>query len=192
MTGAVIFDLDGTLTLPNLDFDAIRAELHLPPGPILEAMSQMSDAQRRRAEVIVETHEERAARDAELQPDARETIEALRHRGFPVAILTRNSRKSATTVMEAFDIRVDALRTREDGAVKPSPEPVRELCHILGASPQSSWMVGDYLFDIQAGRSAGATTILLQVADEPPPYAAEADYVVRSLREVLDVVGMPG
>ena len=37
---AVIFDLDGTITRPFLDFDAIRREMGLPHGlPILEASS---------------------------------------------------------------------------------------------------------------------------------------------------------
>ena len=36
---AVIFDLDGTLTEPVLDFDAMRAEIGLPEGvPILEQL----------------------------------------------------------------------------------------------------------------------------------------------------------
>ena len=37
---AVIFDLDGTLTQPFLDFDKMRTEMGLPrdAGPILEAL----------------------------------------------------------------------------------------------------------------------------------------------------------
>ena len=192
MNGAVIFDLDGTLTRPFLDFDAIRAELGLPPGPILEAMSRMTGPDRRRAEAVVYEHERRAADHAELQPGACETIDHLRGRGIPVAILTRNSRISAVTVLDRFAIRVDAIRTREDGVVKPSPEPVLALCRTLAVDPRASWMVGDYLFDIQAGRAAGATTVLLQVADAPPSFAGEADHVIRSLPEVLDLVDGAG
>ena len=192
MNGAVIFDLDGTLTRPFLDFDAIRAELGLPPGPILEAMSRMTAPDRQRAEVVVHEHERRAAEQAELQPGACETIDHLRSRGFPVAILTRNSRISTGTVLNRFAIRVDAIRTRDDGVVKPSPEPVLALCRTLGVDPRASWMVGDYLFDIQAGRAAGATTILLQVDDAPPSFAGEADHVIQSLPEVLAVVDDAG
>ena len=40
---AVIFDLDGTITEPYLDFDAIREEIGLGKngGPVLEAMEKM-------------------------------------------------------------------------------------------------------------------------------------------------------
>lgn len=46
----VIFDLDGTITVPFFDFDAIREEMGLSKdtGPILEAMEKMSPDQRRR------------------------------------------------------------------------------------------------------------------------------------------------
>ena len=43
---AVIFDLDGTLTEPVLDFDAMRAEIGLTGGTILEQLEQL-DAPRR-------------------------------------------------------------------------------------------------------------------------------------------------
>ena len=35
---AFIFDLDGTLTVPELDFAAIRAEMGIAEGPILEEL----------------------------------------------------------------------------------------------------------------------------------------------------------
>ncbi len=43
---AVIFDLDGTITQPFFDFDAIRAEMGLTreDGPVWEAMQRMSPA----------------------------------------------------------------------------------------------------------------------------------------------------
>ena len=43
---AVIFDLDGTITKPYLDFDAVRAEIGVE-GPVLEAMAGMDPASRR-------------------------------------------------------------------------------------------------------------------------------------------------
>ena len=38
----VVFDLDGTLVVQELDFDAMRREIGLPPGtPLLEALEGM-------------------------------------------------------------------------------------------------------------------------------------------------------
>ena len=43
---AVVFDLDGTITEPYFDFDAIREEIGLEKNgePILEAMEKMTPA----------------------------------------------------------------------------------------------------------------------------------------------------
>ena len=57
---AVVFDLDGTITEPYFDFDAIREEIGLEKNgePILEAMEKMTPAQRDRAEHILHDHEQ--------------------------------------------------------------------------------------------------------------------------------------
>ena len=64
MAGVVIFDMDGTLTVPMLDFDAIRRELGLDNQPLLEAMERMDQAQRARAEALLEQHEHQAAHNS--------------------------------------------------------------------------------------------------------------------------------
>jgi len=186
---AVIFDLDGTLTRPILDFDAIRAEIGGIQGPILEALSALSFERRARAEAILERHEREAAQQAQLYEGAVEVLAECRRRGHPLAILTRNARVNLFAVLERFGITIDASRTREDGAIKPSPEPVLSLCAELGAAPADSWMVGDFRFDIQSGRAAGAKTVLM-IGDGPEPdYAHEADHVISALPELLEVVG---
>ncbi|GAG32550.1 unnamed protein product, partial [marine sediment metagenome] len=80
---AVIFDLDGTLTEPFLDFNVIRQEmgLALDGEPILEAMEAMTAAQLEQANLVLHTHEERAVEHSELHLGAKETIDALRSKG---------------------------------------------------------------------------------------------------------------
>jgi HAD superfamily hydrolase (TIGR01509 family) len=188
MAGAVIFDMDGTITVPMLDFDALRQELGLGKQPVLEAMEHMSDAERARAEALLERHEREAAHNSVLQEGATETLAELRRRGHPLAILTRNARRWVNVVLDKHNLQFDAVRCREDGAIKPSAEPVLALCHELNRAPKGSWMVGDYLFDIQSGRAAGCTTVLMMGNRAEPEYAREADYRIRQLRELLELV----
>ena len=180
---AVIFDLDGTLTRPFLDFDAIRAEIGIASGPILEAIAAMTPPERTRADAILLRHEWEAARHGELHEDAVEVVAQIRecHR---VALLTRNTRPIVDYILQAHGFRFDAIRTREDGAIKPSAEPVLSLCEELGSSPAQSWVVGDYLFDLQSGRSAWTRTVLMIGDDELPEFATLADFVIRRLREL--------
>src|SRR5262245_30307931 len=95
---AVIFDLDGTLTEPTLDFDAIRAEIGLPHGqPILEALEGASDEEKARAEVILRRHEREAIARATLADGCVELLGHLAARAIPMAILTRNMREVVDT-----------------------------------------------------------------------------------------------
>ncbi len=187
---AVIFDLDGTITRPFLDFDVIRREMGLPKGlPILEAMGTLDAPSRAAAEAVLDRHEQAAAEQSTTHDGAREAIERLRGHGCPVAILTRNTRKWTTFVLDKHGIVVDAIRCREDGAVKPSPQPVLELCQVLGADPAASWMIGDHRFDLESGRDAGSRTILmLGDREDMPTWAELADHIVRSFDEIPPLI----
>jgi HAD superfamily hydrolase (TIGR01549 family) len=190
---AIIFDFDGTLTKPHLDFDLIRAEIGNVEGPLLEAFAQLDGAQRARAESILERHERQAAEEGALQDGAAQTLARLRRLGYPLAILTRNARRWVEVMLGRFDITLDAMRTRDDGAIKPSPEPVLSLCEELGAHPHQSWMIGDHLFDILTGINAGTKTVLVR-GDPPARHpnmdeaVARADYVIETLVELPDLV----
>jgi HAD superfamily hydrolase (TIGR01509 family) len=187
---AVIFDLDGTLTEPLLDFDLMRAEIGLAPGlPILEQLEQLEagdPALRARAEVVLRRHEREAMDRATLADGCRELLRHLETLKIPTAILTRNIREVVETFQRKFDLRFVAVYTREDGPPKPSPAGVLALCQAMGAEPADTLAVGDYKFDIIAGRRAGCWTALVcptppdDLADWGPPHL-----VVASLRELL-------
>src|SRR5512140_1160333 len=144
---AVIFDMDGTLTRPALDFDRIRAEIGVDE-PILEAVAKMTPPDRARAEAILERHEALAAANSELQPGAAEVVTAVQAAGLPVVLMTRNSRRSVDALTERHGLVFDMVRTREDGTSKPSPEPIRAICRVLDVDPRATWAVGDYHYDI--------------------------------------------
>ena len=189
---AVLFDMDGTITRPVLDFDAIRAEIGIAPEPILEAMERMSAAARARAETILLRYEAAAAAQSELSDGAAETVRTLAAHGIATALLTRNSRASVRTVLEKHGLSFGHVYTREDGPLNPSPEPVLAICRALDVPPSATLMVGDYLFDILAGQAAGARTALVIHDGPPPAYADQADHVIRRLAEVLTICGVGG
>jgi HAD superfamily hydrolase (TIGR01509 family) len=187
----VVFDLDGTLTESLLDFDAMRAEIGLPDGlPILEQLAAGDDALRARGEEVLRRHEHDAIARAMLADGCVELLALLRARDLPAAILTRNTRATVDHFVRKFDLgrSFGAQYTREDGPPKPSPEGVFRLCRTLGVTPADTLVVGDYKFDVLAGRNAGCRTALVtteaiaDLADWGSP-----DYLVRSLRELLPI-----
>jgi HAD superfamily hydrolase (TIGR01509 family) len=190
---AVIFDLDGTLTEPLLDFDAMRAEIGLPPGPILEQLAHADAATRARADEILRRHEREAIASATLAEGCAELLAHLQARAIPAAILTRNVREVVDTFARMFGFAFAGVYTREDGPHKPSPAGVFALCQAMGVSPADALMVGDYKFDILAGRDAGCRTVLVLGAHRPTaeelPEWGPPDLVVTSLRELLAELG---
>jgi HAD superfamily hydrolase (TIGR01509 family) len=182
----VIFDLDGTLTEPLLDFDLIRAEIGLQAGPILEQLVGLGEEERARAEVILRRHEITAIEQAVLADGCEELLAFLRQAGIPHGILTRNMRVAVDHFCQRFGLRFADTFTREDGPPKPAPDGVLHLCARFGVAPAQVITVGDYKFDVLAGRAAGARTALV-TADPPEDLAAwgSPDLVVASLRELL-------
>lgn len=187
---AVIFDLDGTITEPYFDFDAIREEIGLDRhgGPVLEALEKMTPQERQRAEAILHFHEEKALAASTLNPGARETLEGLRYRGIAIGILTRNRKCNAVGVANKHGLQFDRIVGREDGPAKPDAFGVRHLCQCFGVEPDETLLVGDYLYDVQCARAAGAIPVLLANHPRAPEFAPQADFTVKNLGEILQII----
>jgi HAD superfamily hydrolase (TIGR01549 family) len=187
---AVIFDLDGTITEPFLDFDAIREEIGIGRngGPVLEAMEKMTPQQRRRAETILHFHEDRAVAASKLNDGARETLSGLRRRGIRIGVLTRNRKCNAQAIAEKHGLQFDMIVGREDGPVKPDAFGVQHLCRGFGVTPAETLLVGDYLHDLTCARAAGAIPVLMATHPRAPEFARHADFVIQNLGELLHIV----
>ena len=182
---AVAFDLDSTLTQPYLDFARLRAQLSLPEGDILHWAQSLPPAQRGEAFITIAAFEQDGVDNVEWNEGARETLSEIQRRGLPVAIVTRNSRASLEAVCRRLGIQVDLLIAREDAAPKPNPAGVRMAGARLSVAIETLLMVGDFRHDTEAGRAAGAMTVLL-TNGRTPTWTVDADLVIERLPEVLE------
>jgi len=187
---AVIFDLDGTITQPYFDFDAIRKEIGLGEdgGPVLEAMDKMPPPQRRRTEEILHYHEDKALAASQLNEGAGETLARLRDRGVYVGVLTRNRKCNALAIAKKHGLHFDAVVGREDGPVKPDAFGVQHLCRHFGVEPAETLLVGDYLYDMLCARAAGAVPVLIVNHHEAGTFTEHADFTVKKLSEILRII----
>ena len=190
MIHAIIFDLDGTITQPYFDFDAIRREIGLGEdgGPVLEAMEKMPPQQRRRTEEILHYHENKALAASQLNEGAGETLARLRERGIYVGVLTRNRKCNAMAIAEKHGLHFDAVVGREDGPVKPDAFGVQHLCRHFGIEPAETLLVGDYLYDLLCARAAGAVPVLIVNHHEAGTFVEHADFTVERLSEILRII----
>jgi HAD superfamily hydrolase (TIGR01509 family) len=181
---AVLFDMDGTLTEPMLDFPRIKAEMGIGDRPILEALAEMSGPARAAAEAVLHRHEELAAAGSTLNPGCREVLAWIDAHAIRMALITRNSATSVRTVIERHGLHVDLILTRHDTKPKPDPDALHLACRRLEVREADAWMVGDGQYDVEAGNAAGIATVWLSHRRERP-FAAEPSYIVPDLHSLL-------
>lgn len=117
------------------------------------------------------------------------TLERLKARGFELGVVSTSPRGviektlQQTGVMKYFDAIVGA----EDVAQKkPHCEPVVHALNVLNIGPEEAIYVGDTIYDIQAGHSAGCYTVfMLNKYNSDVLKAEKPDRVISDVAELL-------
>lgn len=193
---AVLFDFDGTLTRAGvLNFPEIRAAIGCPASiPILEYISELPGTEARtKAHEKLDRIEFAAAEKSEPNTGAEALIQFLKSRQLPVGILTRNSRRCVERALANFkQITIadfDVVVSRDDTpAPKPEPDGVHLAAQRMDVPVDAMLVVGDYIFDVEAGHKAGAPTVYLHTGNEYPAALKPPDYTVTELGELIGIV----
>lgn len=194
MNLTILFDFDGTLTAPgSLDLLRIRRLIGCPQKlPILEFIAGLPEEQAKKAMATLDEFELDAAQNAVPNTGAEEIIRYLREKNIPIGILSRNTRASIELAIRNFS-RVSAadfaLIISRDDAIRPKPDPEGVLLAAkqMNIAPEQMLVVGDYIFDVHAGKQAGAMTVFLDNASSD--FAdLECDYRISSLSELREIV----
>ena len=188
----VLFDFDGTLTLPGaLDFPAIKKAMGCPLDQlILEFVESQPPDQQAGLMEILEEREDIAARASLPNRGVEKCLRTLRKKQIPVGILTRNRlesvKKSLVQFKEVTIDDFDAIVTREMSLPKPHPDGVIKAAAEMGVSPEELLVVGDFRFDVIAGKRAGASTVLLTNGGESvmAPDDPQPDYTISRLEDL--------
>ncbi len=183
----VIFDMDGTITKPVLDFGVIRQETGILKGDLIDEIDRLDPAERAKAWAVVERHETAALEQVELQDGAADLLARCRRAGLKTGLLTRNLRKSADSICRRFGLEFDAVVTREQRPVKPHPDAVVRMLEQWRLPGAAVLVVGDYIHDIECGRTAGCRTCFFQ--NPGKPFLGEgADHVVSSMAVLAGII----
>lgn len=193
---AVLFDFDGTLTLPGaLDFPYLRKVLGCPAAtPVLEFIAGMDDPRQRQTALDqLKAFENHAAAASRPNPGAQALVRWIKEHHLYTGILTRNSRESVLTALANFpelgESDFDLIVTRDDPiAYKPSGDGIRRAAAQWGLALCEILMVGDFLFDIQAGADAQVLTALLDPLDDPQLAEVACDFRIRQLSDLKPII----
>ncbi len=185
----IIFDMDGTLTRPGtIDFELIRKRVGCPEGyPIIEYIDSLSEKSKELAYKKLHEIEMKAAQNAEPNIGAKELLSYLHQKGIATALVTRNSLSSTEVTFKNFKgiYLPKIVITREMAPPKPDPEGLILAAYRMHISPGNILVVGDYKFDIIAGKGAGMKTALLTNGRrEVPRDFPDADFLFVDLLEL--------
>ena len=190
-----VFDMDGTLTRPIFDFPQIKKLLGLPvERGILEVLGELTPARAESVRADLDGMEASLALKAQPAEGADSLLRALKKRGIRLGILTRNRRVHAlstlrvTGLLPFFDPRF--IVGRDEAKPKPDPEGLLRLLDQWRADSQDAVVVGDYLFDLQAGRAAGMMTVYVD-GKGLFPFRDQAHVCVRGLAELVPMGSCP-
>ena len=184
-----IFDMDGTLTLAAHDFESFKRthELDLE-RPILEQLPDLSPQRQAEVSRALIEWEASVADRAVRAPGVLALLQALSEGDHRMAILTRNTRELAMRTLDAAGLRHffpdPFVLGRGCADPKPSPDGLHRILKQWKAKSSDAVMVGDYLFDLQAGRAAGVFTIYID-RDDARMWQDHADLRITHLDQLL-------
>jgi HAD superfamily hydrolase (TIGR01549 family) len=193
---AVLFDFDGTLTRPGaLDFKSIKAVLGCAEDqPVLEfVLSIIPHRDRRRAMEKLDRFEYEGAARSRPNDGAQDIVTWIKRQGLPVGIITRNRRDAVLKSLNNFD-RIgsddfDIIISRDDPLdPKPSGEGILWAAGQWKILPREVLVVGDYIFDPQSGRAAGAVTALLDPTESDRLKTVTCDYRIQHLDQLRPII----
>ncbi len=186
-----VFDMDGTLTLAVHDFEAIKRALDIPlEDDILGHLAGLPEAVAAAKHAWLLEHERELALAAEPAPGAIELVRELHGRGCQLGILTRNAHELALLTLRAIGLddcfAVPDVIGRDEAPPKPDPGGLLHFARTWQVAPSELVMVGDYRFDLECARAAGARSVLVNLAENPWPQLADHFAVdCRALQQLL-------
>ncbi|HLR79674.1 MAG TPA: pyrophosphatase PpaX [Bacillota bacterium] len=201
----ILFDLDGTLidtneliiqsflhTFRQYGFTFTREEVKAFNGPPLKKTFEAIDPQR--ADEMIQTYlkHNHAIHDHYVKafPNVVETIQQLREHQINMGIVTTKMRKGALMGLRktGLDRLFETVITLNDvKQAKPHPEPVLKAMNELGGEAESTLMVGDNSYDIEAGHNAGMYTAGVAWSQRGKAYLQQYQptYMLENMKDLL-------
>ena len=185
MLRLVIFDLDETIVINDIPFSQVRKRVLERIGN-KENPPHLYEFLREKGEKyvkILEEEEMRRAEHARIVDSLPKILEDLKSRGIKIAVLTRNSKKATMRILGKYAQEFDDIITRDDGfEPKPSPEAIFHLLSKYSVRGDECLVVGDYDYDIIAGKKAGCITVRIG--------NGSGDYRIEKIDDIFEIVNM--
>jgi phosphoglycolate phosphatase len=208
----VLFDLDGTLldTAPDLlaaldramqqhsllPVDKARIKPFISYGATAMVRESLNGAYNdplytRILQTMLDNYQAHIAEHTCLFHGMKEVLDALESKGIIWGVVTNKRKRFTEPLMDALKLAKRAACIVSGDTVtnsKPHPEPILLACREAGLNPELCLYIGDAAHDIEAGKSAGMTTLAavygyLKPGDNPDAWGA--DGLIQEPLEIL-------
>jgi HAD superfamily hydrolase (TIGR01549 family) len=179
----IIFDMDGTIVDVPYDWPEIRAELDTRGKSILAHIQSLPEPLKSLKWAVLEGFEEKATQQADLKAGMPELMQYLQRHRIKTALVSNNSSKNVSFLLDKFQLEFDRVMSRESGLWKPSAQPFLKVLQEWGIAAAECCVVGDSVFDIQAAQAAEIDQIFIVHEDEE----RFQDYAVAVLKSIPQV-----
>ena len=204
-----VFDCDGTLVDSQHNIVAAMAEawrafgLEPPLGgavrrvvglPLVDAIAVLFPEGERRDHIALSDLYKDAFRILRQRPDHHEplypgtieTLNILETKGVLLAVATGKSRRGLVATLDRHGLaeRFTVLKTADDAPGKPNPHMLLAAMKETGATPETTVMIGDTVFDIEMAVNAQTPAIGVSWGYHDP-----AELVSAGASEIVDRFG---
>ena len=191
---AVIFDLDGTLTMPfALDFSNIRKEYNIQVGhDLLEAVHALEDVTLRTlAMASIEAEEHKGRNVMVVRPHVIELIRNCQEKNIKMALATRNTMTSIHSFLSLTGLHADVFSTiwtRDSMFRKPNGQVATTICNdVFEMHVSNVLFVGDSTDDLYCAQSAGCQTCIVDTTANAH-LSDLCDYFVQDMIQLGNIV----
>ncbi len=214
---AVLFDLDGTLvdSAPDLAgaCNEMRIDRGLAPLPyeplrrmvgsgargmigVSFGLTPESPGYAELRDEFLDRYEARMTRETRVFEEMLQVLDGLERKRLPWGIVTNKATRFSEPIVRALGLLPQAATLvcgDTTPHAKPHPEPLLEAARRIGVAASSCVYVGDDLRDVEAGRSAGMTTVAVRwgyLGAAEPIDAWGADHIVQTPADLLKLLRM--
>jgi phosphoglycolate phosphatase len=209
-TTLIIFDLDGTLIDSSVDISnalnyaiepfgfgqvSLAETIALVGEGVTKLVSKLLEKRGKDVELSVlidrflEHYSAHFADHTRPYPDTERVLETLS--GYTKVIISNKLEALSLKVLDALDLRkyFDYVAGADTTPQKkPSPEPVLNVLSRFATPPEEALLLGDSIYDMEAGRSAGVRTVAALYGYGAPGFSVDADYKISSIGGLIDLV----
>ncbi len=208
---AVVFDVGETLLDDSREWGAWADWIGVPRHTFSAVLGAVTAAGRDNAETFqyfrpgFDVATERLLREdaglgerieeADLYPDVRPALTALRERGVWIGIAGNQTARAATLLRELGLPADDLATSGEWGVAKPSGDFFARVADMVPDGPAKTVYVGDHRDnDVVPAKAAGFKTALIRRGPwghlwaDDPVVRRDADWVIESLHELPDLL----